>query len=131
MSDDLEAVIRYRIERAVETLADADALADRSSWNACVNRMYYACFYAVSALLTKHGLASSKHSGVRSLFNKHFVKTATIPKELGQVFNDLFERRREGDYTDFVQFEGAQVEEWLARAKEFVCHIGSLVEASD
>jgi hypothetical protein len=40
----------------------------------------YACFYAISALLVRDGLSSSKHAGVRSLFNRQYVKTGKIPK---------------------------------------------------
>ena len=71
----------YRIKRALETLEDARVLAQSSRWNACVNRLYYACFYAVSALLLQKGLSSSKHTGVRSLFNQHYVKPRNVPRE--------------------------------------------------
>jgi len=64
-----EDLILYRIVRAKETLEDARILAGSKRWNACVNRLYYACFYAVSALLIQNDLSSSKHTGVRSLFN--------------------------------------------------------------
>ncbi len=56
-------LIRYRLARARETLEDAHILAEVKHWNACVNRLYYACFYAVSALLMQRGLSSSKHTG--------------------------------------------------------------------
>ncbi|MBI3302910.1 MAG: HEPN domain-containing protein [Deltaproteobacteria bacterium] len=42
-------LVRYRLQRARETLEDARILANASRWNPCVNRLYYACFYAVSA----------------------------------------------------------------------------------
>jgi uncharacterized protein (UPF0332 family) len=57
-------LVLYRMTRASETLEDARILANAGRWNACVNRLYYACFYAVSALLVRHGLSSSKHAGV-------------------------------------------------------------------
>lgn len=75
-------LIVYRIARANESMEDAHILAGAGRWNACVNRLYYACFYAISALLAHHGLSSSKHTGVRSLFNKQYVKTGKIPKNL-------------------------------------------------
>lgn len=78
----------------------------------CVNRLYYACFYAVSALLAAEGLSSSKHSGVRSLFNENFVKTGSVEKSLARVYNDLYERRQESDYVDFVEFREEQVTLW-------------------
>lgn len=123
-------VVRYRLQRARETLEDARILAHASRWNPCVNRLYYACFYAVSALLLRHGFSSSKHTGVRSLFNRHFVKTGKIPKALAQIYNDLFARRQESDYIDFVRFEASQVSPWIADAEQFVGYIASLVEGS-
>jgi len=94
--DSLGDLIRYRMARAQETLEEAHILADSGRWNACVNRLYYACFYAISALLVRDGLSSSKHAGGRSLFNRQYVKTGKIPKNFTSVYNDLFERRREG-----------------------------------
>jgi len=44
------------------------------------------------------------------------------------MYNDLFERRQEGDYMDFVDFEESQVRPWIARAEQFVEHIVSIVE---
>ena len=121
-------VVRYRLQRAREALEDARVLADASRWSACVNRLYYACFYAVSALLLQDGLSSSKHTGVRSLFNHHFLKTDKVPRVLSQVFNDLFARRQESDYLDFVQLEADQVQPWFAGAEQLVEHVASLIE---
>lgn len=101
-------------------------MADGALWSACVNRLYYACFYAVSALLLNRGLSSSKHTGVRSLFNLHFVKTEEVSRELGAIFNDLFENRQKSDYMDFVQFDEDQVLPWIAEAELFVETIGAL-----
>lgn len=131
MTPPSEELVAYRLQRAGESLEDARVLADARRWNACVSRLYYACFYAVSALLTQEGLSSSRHTGVRSLFNQHFVKTGKIAKGTARVFNDLFERRREGDYVDFVQFEESQVKEWMPLAEAFVVHISDLVASHD
>jgi uncharacterized protein (UPF0332 family) len=38
-------------------------------------------FYEVLALLHTKNLSSSKHTGVRALFNEHFVKAGIVPKE--------------------------------------------------
>ena len=122
-----EELFFYRLERAQETLEDARILANSERWNACVNRLYYACFYAVSALLIKEGYSSSKHTGVRSLFNLHFVKTGVVPKELARIYNDLFERRQESDYTDFITFKESQVQPLIPQAEEFVERISILI----
>ena len=59
MNQSNKDLVQYRIQRARDTLEDARILADASRWNPCVNRLYYACFYAVSALLAQQGLSSS------------------------------------------------------------------------
>lgn len=120
MIEQNEEAIRYRIARALETLDDANLLADEDRWHACVNRLYYACFYSVSALLLKHNLSSSKHTGVRGLFNRHFVKPEIISRDLARCYNDLFERRHESDYLDFMKYEAQQVRPWMDQAKTFV-----------
>ena len=93
-----------------------------------MNRLYYACFYGVCALLVREGLSSSKHAGVRSLFNRQYVKTEKIPKDLARIYNDLFERRQEGDYIDFVSFGESQVLPWISKAEELLGYITKLIE---
>ena len=121
-------LVSYRMTRANETLKDARILANAGRWNACVNRLYYACFYAVSALLVRHGLSSSKHTGVRSLFNRQYVKTGKVPKNLARIYNDLFERRQEGDYIDFVRFQESQVLPWISKAEQLIEYLTILAE---
>jgi uncharacterized protein (UPF0332 family) len=116
------------MNRANETMEDARILANAERWNACVNRLYYACFYAVSALLVRYGLSSPKHTGVRSLFNRQYVKTGKIPKNLARIYNDLFERRQEGDYIDFVTFQEYQVLPWISKAEQLIGYIDGLIE---
>ncbi len=128
MTESNGELVSYRLQRARETLADARILADAGRWNPCVNRLYYACFYAVSALLIREGLSSTKHTGLRSLFNRHYVKTNKVPKDKARFFNDLFERRQEGDYVDFVSFEESRVLPWLPEAEAFVQNLADLIE---
>jgi uncharacterized protein (UPF0332 family) len=93
MNKELNDFIQYRVARAREALDEAEILADSGHWNACVNRLYYDCFYAVSALLSKHDLSSSKHSGLRSFFNHNFVKTGIIP------INISLDKQKQPSYT--------------------------------
>jgi len=59
--------------------------------------------------LASRGLSSSKHTGILSLFNVHFVKSGICSREVAEVYNDLFDNRQEGDYADLYLFSG-QVE---------------------
>ena len=110
-------LIAYRREKAVEAIEDAALLFDKKRLPATVNRIYYALFYEISALLLNKKLSSSKHAGIRSLFNQHFVKEGIVKVEIGRFFSRMFDFRQKGDYADFVRFDEAEVKEWLEKAQ--------------
>src|SRR5262245_6455122 len=129
VSEEREALIRYRMDRARETLVEAELMAQAGHWNACVNRLYYACCYAVTALLLRHNLSASKHSGVRSLLNRHLVRTGSISSNLGMLYRDLFESRQQGDYQDLVRFAEGERRPWIPEAQNFVACIEALPQS--
>ncbi len=98
-------LIDYRRDRAKETIEDAKILIGRDRLFSAVNRIYYAMFYEVTALLLTDNLSSSKHSGIRALFNEKFVKTGKVDTEMGRLFSRMFEFREKSDYQDFAEFE--------------------------
>ena len=53
-----EDYINYRFHRAEESFEEALILAKEERWNAVINRLYYACFYAVIALLIKNNIST-------------------------------------------------------------------------
>ena len=120
----------YRIQKAKETIAEVEILIQNEFWNTAINRMYYACFYAVSALLVKHGIESSSHTGVRQLFGKLFVKTGKFDKYLAKHYTDLFEKRHKGDYNDFFDFDKETVTHLLPISKEFISKIEELINTN-
>ena len=111
-------IIEYWRKRARECLDDAKLLLENKRLYSAVNRIYYALFYQVSALLLAKGLSFSKHSGVLAAFNREFVKTGKIDKELGKFYNRMFEHRRTGDYGELVEFEEEDVKDWIRKAIE-------------
>jgi len=113
-------LISYRRKRAKEALEDAERLVNAGSLFSAVNRIYYSMFYEVTALLLIKNLSASKHSGIRSLFNKKYVKTGKVRIEMGKFFARMFEFRQKGDYGDFVEFEEKKVKEWLDTGKVFI-----------
>ena len=68
-------LINYRIARAKDTYDDALSLAERERWNSAINRLYYAAFYAVIALLLDSDIKPTTHNGAKSNFSDYFVKT--------------------------------------------------------
>ncbi len=124
----LQEVVRYWKEKAEDSLdaAKDELKAGRLSFS--VNRIYYTCFYVVSALLLNKGLKFKKHSGVRAAFHQHFVKLGLISRENGQLYDELFEARQRGDYLELVKFEEQQVEEWFKRSEQFLKAVSLLIK---
>ncbi|KFD41466.1 hypothetical protein DK28_0208745 [Peptococcaceae bacterium SCADC1_2_3] len=116
----MNELISYRRKRAKEALEDAERLVNAGSLFSAVNRIYYSMFYEVTALLLIKNLSASRHSGIRSLFNKKYVKTGKVRIEMGKFFARMFEFRQKGDYGDFVEFEEKKVKEWLDTEKVFI-----------
>jgi uncharacterized protein (UPF0332 family) len=80
-------------------------------------------FYAALALLATKGLGASKHSGVISLIDQHFVKPGILSKEMSRFLHKAFDMRQIGDYREFFELDPEQVLEILRYAKEFVTYV--------
>lgn len=122
-----EDYINYRIERAEETLIEVESHLSNKFWNTAINRMYYACFYAVSALLVRENVDVNSHIGVRQQFGQLFVKTGIIDRELGKHFTELFEKRNRGDYNDFIDYSESEARELLPKTIDLINQIKALL----
>jgi len=125
-----DTLIRYRKDKARETLDDARMLLRDGTPSSALNRIYYAMFYEVLALLHTKDLSSSKHTGVRALFNEHFVKAGIVPIELGRQFSRMYDFRQKSDYGDFVKIQPEKVSEWFEQAVAFINEIDQIIEES-
>ena len=124
-----QELVDYRLRRARATVSELDILIHNKFWNTAINRMYYACFYAVTALLSQNQIDVQTHSGVRQMFGLHFVKPGKVSMDKGKLYSDLFDLRQSSDYNDFIDFREEDVRELIDRVKEFVSEIEKLVQS--
>ncbi len=115
------------MSRADETLREIDILIENQLWNTAINRLYYACFYAVSALLLSNKINAHTHTGTRQMFGLHFIKSGVIDKELGRYYSNIFDKRLTGDYDDFIDYEKGDVLTLLKPAHELILEISKLI----
>lgn len=113
-------LIKYRINRAKETYEDAQILAENNKWNSTINRLYYAAYYAISALLLSENITSKSHSGTKQAFSHHFIKERIIPKKYGKIFSQLFTWRQKGDYDDLFGFDREKVLPYFEPVKTLI-----------
>ena len=130
MTSERAELIRYRLARAAESVAEAKLLLANDHVRTAVNRLYYACFYSVSALLLTEGHSSPKHSGVRALFDRLWIAPGRVSKDLGRFYRHLFDSRQKGDYADLVTFDAAEVKSWANETSVFVEQISKVVHQS-
>lgn len=90
--------------------------------------MYYACFYAVGALLMNHGVETSSHSGTRQKFGQLFVKSGKVDRDLAKHYTDLFEKRHKGDYNDFFDYDEETVVQLFPLSKKLILKIEELIK---
>ncbi len=72
MEFDQTALIKYRIEKAKETIRAAQLLLDNNLLSHAENRIYYSIFYIVSALAMQYNFSTSKLSNeIKSLISRN------------------------------------------------------------
>lgn len=113
-------LVNYRLKRAKETYQDALLLRAEERWNSTINRLYYAAFYAVTALLLDSDLNPATHTGAKSNFSEAFIKTGKIDKKYGKIYSQLFTWRQKGDYADLFNFEKEIVDLYFGPVKEII-----------
>lgn len=115
------SLIRYRLDQARESLKEADVLLTAGmSLRSVMNRLYYAMFYAVLALLQDKQAGTSKHSGAISLFDREFIKTEIFDKKFSKALHRAFELRQKGDYMEQTEVTKQDIDEIRPEAVEFV-----------
>lgn len=120
-------LIEYRLHRAVETLEEADYNAKGGYYNAAINRLYYACFYAASALMLANNLETSTHKGIKTMLGLHFVRSGKLDIRYGRIYQQLFENRQSGDYEDFIYCDLELFNELRPQAADFITKITSMI----
>lgn len=130
MSDETQerkALSLARLKRSREHLKSARDILRNNDYADSISRSYYAIFQAARALLALKGLDSRKHSGVISLFNRHFIKPGKLNKHLGVVLKDARRSREIADYTEIAEFSRQEALEQIGDAEGFTQAVESLI----
>jgi uncharacterized protein (UPF0332 family) len=71
-----QALIGYWLDKAERAVASAVRELQDGDLAFAVNRCYYACFYAFTAVLVRDGQFPRKHTMVRSFLNRDYYYSA-------------------------------------------------------
>ena len=102
-NDERQIVVNLEMEKAHKTFADMEFCVQQKKWEAAANRLYYALFHAVSALLINDGHNVKSHRGVMALFGEYYIRTGIFDRADGSLLSDLVIMRDNADYNCFYE----------------------------
>jgi uncharacterized protein (UPF0332 family) len=115
--------------RGRDSLAAARIIFEQGLYADAVSRAYYAAFHAIVALLTAHGSEVSSHAAVKTAFHRDYVRTGILGKELGRMFERLFDDRQLGDYSYDSDWTVGRVTDNLEAAENLLTKIEDYLRA--
>lgn len=119
---------KRRLEIAHERLTTAKAMLELGDYKASANRLYYAIFSAMRAVLALDGFDSKKHSGIIARFRQSYIKTGILDTEMSKIIDDLEVIREDSDYDDFYIIIKEDVEIQAKRAEYFISEVESYLQ---
>lgn len=119
---------KYRLETAYSDLDTAKALYELKQFRASINRSYYAIFHSLRAVLALDNFDSSKHSGIISYFNLHYVKEGYFDKDISKLISSAFNMREKADYEDFFIAYAEDAELQIKKAEEILSSVKRFLE---
>ena len=96
--EERKIIVGLEIEKSRKTFSEIEILRQAGLWDNIANRLYYAAFHAVSALLINDGHTVGTHQGAVVMLHQHYVKTGILPKEDGAFYSQLQTLREKSDY---------------------------------
>ena len=124
---DRQEVVKYRLKKAQDTFAQVPVLMENKFFITAANRLYYACFYAVTALLIADGYKTHTHGGVKTLLGLHYIMKNKIEKSYSKTYARLFNLRQSGDYEDLFDIDESDIIPLLEPAEQFIKTIENLI----
>lgn len=123
-------IVSYRLERARQTLKEAEDIGGLGYWNLAANRLYYAAYYASAALLIHNGIEASSHKGIVRMIGLTFVRQGILQPEDSQLIGRLFTMRQTGDYEDLFDWKESDVNPMYLPVKDYINRIEAIISTS-
>ena len=114
--EDRRVLVTLELEKVDKTLAEMEIQMKNALWSLAANRLYYALFHAVSALLIIDRHEVGTHRGAVNMFSLYYVKTGLFSTAEGKLYSNLQKLREDGDYNCSIDVEQSDVEEKIAPA---------------
>jgi uncharacterized protein (UPF0332 family) len=132
MKEHEQTLVEYRLTEARESLAEAKVLLrEKMSNRSVMNRLYYAMFYAVLAVMQDKQIGVSNHLGVIAACDREYVKNMIFDKIFSKALHRAFELRQKGDYMENTVISDNDVGGLMVTATDFLRTVESFLSKKD
>lgn len=121
-------IVNFEIEKARKTFSEIEVLRQAGLWDNIANRLYYAAFHAVSALLINDGHQVGTHQGAVVMLHQYYVKTGILSKEDGSFYSQLQTLREKSDYNCTYYATEEDTAPRIALAEAFIEKVIGLIK---
>lgn len=126
--NDRKSIVEYELDKSILNLNQARANSELGFWDLVANRLYYAVFHAISALLISNGVPVKSHKGAVKMFYLHFVKTGLLSIKDGHTVTFLQAKREEADYNCFTQINEDEISPLIEECADLISKIEHLIK---
>ncbi len=126
-NDERATLVTLELKKAHETFEEIGILTAANKWSGAANRLYYAVFHAINALLINDGHAVNTHKGSHAMFNLHYIKAGILPVEYGKLYNQLQTMREESDYNCVYDVEPEELLKIIEPARQLIEQVDTIV----
>ncbi len=126
-SEERRIVVGLELEKANSMLLQTGMSIENKMWDLTANRLYYAAFHAVCALLIHNGIHVGTHKGAQVMFNKEFVQKGEMSVADNHLFSRLQQLREEGDYNCYIETTKEEIMPYVESTREFIVKISNLI----
>lgn len=121
-------LIKLKLKKAKGFLLEVEPLMNLKFYTTVINRLYYSCFHATSALLLTKDIAPKTHKGVANMLHHEFVNKGLFDHDKAAFFGDLLQERIQDDFNEFLIMDENEVSEFIEPAKQYVEYVSKLIQ---
>ena len=122
--EERKIIVGLEYEKSCKTIEQIADYQELGHWDTIANRLYYALFHAVSALLIHDGYPVNTHKGVIALFGNYYIRTGIFTSEAGRLYSDLQTIRNNSDYNCSYDATEQEIEPMIEPTRILIKQIG-------
>ena len=120
-------IVNLELEKATNTMTQIPELQKLGYWDNIANRLYYAVFHAVNALLIHDGHPVNTHRGVIAMFGNYYIRTGIFASGEGRLYSDLQTMRNNSDYNCSYDATQQEIEPMIEPAKRLIDKVSDYI----